>query len=418
MATSNKPNYASQWKPADVDDLLSERTKNIGKGNDTDAGRMWRLPTDHPDPIVLAGGIPDDTVLPTGHLIHGITSAIENHADDALNYGGWFGYEKCRNAIAMRQNQIEGTSLNANNIIMHNGSSGCLENILKAFVEPGDVALVESPSYSGTVRAILGYQAEVVEVPMRKNGIDLDIFQSTINEIRLQGKRIKLFYTIPDFHNPMGNVTSLEIRNSILQICSDNQILIAEDAAYTELHFGTPPPPSYYALSDGYGVIKMCSFSKILATGLRAGWIQARDEFTAPLTRVRFDMGTSPLVHYALEHLITSGNLDTHVNNMRALYKEKCSIMIDSLRKHCEPYIKVDNPEGGYFLWVECLQGKAIDLVTAAAAEGVIFPLGSVFFVDKSSENSHFRLAYTRESKEHLEDAGKRIRSAFEKILD
>ena len=210
MATSNKPNYASQWKPADVDDLLSERTKNIGKGNDTDAGRMWRLPTDHPDPIVLAGGIPDDTVLPTGHLIHGITSAIENHADDALNYGGWFGYEKCRNAIAMRQNQIEGTSLNANNIIMHNGSSGCLENILKAFVEPGDVALVESPSYSGTVRAILGYQAEVVEVPMRKNGIDLDIFQSTINEIRLQGKRIKLFYTIPDFHNTPKRLRAFE----------------------------------------------------------------------------------------------------------------------------------------------------------------------------------------------------------------
>ena len=162
----------------------------------------------------------------------------------------------------------------------------------------------------------------------------------------------------------------------------------------------------------------MCSFSKVLATGLRAGWIQARDEFTEPLTRVRFDMGTSPLVHYALEYLISSDNLDAHVENMRALYKEKCSIMINSLREHCEPYIKVDNPEGGYFLWVECLQGKAMDLVTAAAAEGVIFPLGSVFFVDKSSENNHFRLAYTRESKEHLEDAGKRIRSAFEKILD
>ena len=128
MATSNKPNYASQWKSADVDNLLSERTRSIGKGNDTDAGRMWRLPTDHPDPIVLAGGIPDDTVLPTQHLIHGITNAIEKHADDALNYGGWFGYEKCRNAIATRQNRIEGTSLTANNIIMHNGSSGCLEN--------------------------------------------------------------------------------------------------------------------------------------------------------------------------------------------------------------------------------------------------------------------------------------------------
>ena len=83
-----------------------------------------------------------------------------------------------------------------------------------------------------------------------------------------------------------------------------------------------------------------------------------------------------------------------------------------------EPYIKVDNPEGGYFLWVEGIQGRARDLVTAAAIEGAIFPLGSVFFVDKPSENNHFRLAYTRESKEHLAAAGKRIRSAFEKILD
>ena len=418
MATSNKPNYSSLWESNGVDTLLSERARNISKGNDTDAGRMWRLPTDHPDPIVLAGGIPDDTVLPTSALTHGIAKAIEEHADDALNYGGWFGYEGCRDAIAKRQNRIEGTSLTANNIIMHNGSSGCLENILKTFVEPGDVALVESPSYSGTVRAILGYQAEVIEVPMRKKGIDLDIFQSTINELRKNGKRVKLFYTIPDFHNPMGNVTSLEVRESVLKICSENQIIIAEDAAYTELHFGTAPPSSYYALSEGHGVIKMCSFSKILATGLRAGWIQARDEFAEPLTRVRFDMGTSPLVHYALEYLISSGNLDTHVENMRALYKEKGSIMIESLREHCGPYIKVDDPEGGYFLWVECIQGQAMDLVTAAANEGVIFPLGSVFFVDKPSENNHFRLAYTRESKEHLAAAGKRIRSAFEKILD
>ena len=418
MEISNNLSSKLQWESIDLNSLLSKRTRNIGKGNDTDAGRMWRLPTDHPDPIVLAGGIPDDTVLPIADLIQGIVNAVENHADDALNYGGWFGYEGCRNAIAPRQNNIEGTTLTANNIIMHNGSSGCLENILKAFIEPGDVAIVESPSYSGTVRAILGYQAEVIEIPMQKTGVDPEAFKTIVNDLHAEGKRVKLFYTIPDFHNPMGNVTSLEIREKILQICSENQIIIAEDAAYTELHFENPPPSSYYALSDGHGVIKMCSFSKILATGLRAGWIQARPEFAEPLTRVRFDMGTSPLVHYAIEYLINSGNLDKHVKNMRSLYQEKCSIMIDSLRKYCSPYIKVETPEGGYFLWIECLEGKAIYLVTAAAKEGVIFPLGSVFFVDKTTNDNHFRLAYTRESKEHLKDAGKRIRSAFEKILD
>ena len=100
--------------------------------------------------------------------------------------------------------------------------------------------------------------AEIVEVPMDKEGINPDSFKETVESLTAQGRKIKLFYTIPDYHNPMGNVTSLQIRQEILEICAKHKILIAEDAAYTELYYDTPPPPSYYALSDGHGVIKMC----------------------------------------------------------------------------------------------------------------------------------------------------------------
>lgn len=419
MVPFKKETIAQQWESLNIeDDLLSDAAKGIGAGSATDAGRFWRLPTEHPDPIVLAGGIPDDTALPIKDLIESFSKSIEEDFTDSLMYGGWFGYEGLRQLIADRQNKIEGTNLLADNIIMHNGSSGCLENICKAFVGPGDVAIVESPSYSGTVRAIRGFQAEVIEVPMSIEGINPDLFRETVESLMAQGKRVKLFYTIPDYHNPMGNVTTLEIRKSILEICAEHKILIAEDAAYTELYYDTPPPPSYYALSDGHGVIKMCSFSKILATGLRSGWIQARDELAEPLTKVRFDMGNSPLVHYALADLIGSGKLDTHINSMRALYKSKCQTMIDSLKKYCGPYIELDEPEGGYFLWVKCTQINAFDLIQAAAEEGVVFPLGSIFYVDSSLDTSHFRLAFTRAPFEHLEEAGKRIGKAFEKVLD
>ena len=419
MVQFKKETIARQWESLNIeDDLLSDAAKGIGAGSATDAGRFWRLPTEHPDPIVLAGGIPDDTALPIKDLIESFSKSIEEDFTDSLMYGGWFGYEGLRQLIADRQNKIEGTNLLADNIIMHNGSSGCLENICKAFVGPGDVAIVESPSYSGTVRAIRGFQAEVIEVPMSIEGINPDLFRETVESLMAQGKRVKLFYTIPDYHNPMGNVTTLKIRKSILEICAEHKILIAEDAAYTELYYDTPPPPSYYALSDGHGVIKMCSFSKILATGLRSGWIQARDELAEPLTKVRFDMGNSPLVHYALADLIGSGKLDTHINSMRALYKSKCQTMIDSLKKYCGPYIELDEPEGGYFLWVKCTQINAFDLIQAAAEEGVVFPLGSIFYVDSSLDTSHFRLAFTRAPFEHLEEAGKRIGKAFEKVLD
>ena len=419
MVQFERETIAQQWESLNIeDDLLSDAAKGIGAGSATDAGRFWRLPTEHPDPIVLAGGIPDDTALPIKDLIESFSKSIEEDFTDSLMYGGWFGYEGLRQLIADRQNKIEGTNLLADNIIMHNGSSGCLENICKAFVGPGDVAIVESPSYSGTVRAIRGFQAEVIEVPMSIEGINPDLYRETVESLMAQGKRVKLFYTIPDYHNPMGNVTTLEIRKSILEICAEHKILIAEDAAYTELYYDTPPPPSYYALSDGHGVIKMCSFSKILATGLRSGWIQARDELAEPLTKVRFDMGNSPLVHYALADLIGSGKLDTHINSMRALYKSKCQTMIDSLKKYCGPYIELDEPEGGYFLWVKCTQINAFDLIQAAAEEGVVFPLGSIFYVDSSLDTSHFRLAFTRAPFEHLEEAGKRIGKAFEKVLD
>ncbi len=418
MEKFNLHNIASRWSNTSIESLLSSAARGISAGNATDAGRMWRLPTEHPDPIVLAGGVPDETFMPLEKIIDGLTKAIKEEAEESLMYGGWFGYQQCREAIANRQNNIEGISLNAENIIMHNGSSGCLENILKAFLQPGDVSIIESPSYSGTVRAIQGYEADVVDIPMGENGINPSVFEDTVAKIQTSGRKVKLFYTIPDYHNPMGYVTSLETRQDILNICSKNGILIAEDAAYTELYFDAPPPPSYYALSDGHGVIKMCSFSKIVATGLRSGWIQARAEFTEPLTRVRFDMGNSPLVHYALADLILSGELDNHVDAMRSLYKNKCQALIKSLRQYCDPYIEVVEPEGGYFLWVKCKQGNALDVTHAAAAEGLVFPSGSVFYLDRDQNTSHIRLAYTRAPFEQLEESGKRLQRAFEKVLD
>mgnify|MGYP001405916098 FL=1 len=418
MEKFNLHKIASRWSNTSIESLLSSAARGISAGNATDAGRMWRLPTEHPDPIVLAGGVPDETFMPLEKIIDGLTKAIKEEAEESLMYGGWFGYQRCREAIANRQNDIEGISLTADNIIMHNGSSGCLENILKAFLQPGDVSIIESPSYSGTVRAIQGYEADVVDIPMGENGINPSVFENTVAKIQASGRMVKMFYTIPDYHNPMGYVTSLETRQDILNICSKNGILIAEDAAYTELYFDAPPPPSYYALSDGHGVIKMCSFSKIVATGLRSGWIQARAEFTEPLTRVRFDMGNSPLVHYALADLILSGELDNHVDAMRSLYKNKCQALIKSLRQYCDPYIEVVEPEGGYFLWVKCKQGNALDVTQAAAAEGLVFPSGSVFYLDRDQNTTHIRLAYTRAPFEQLEESGKRLQRAFEKVLD
>ena len=208
-------------------------------GSATDSGRLLpQLDTDHPDPIVLNGGIPDETVFPVDYLADVFTKIIKNNPSDSLMYGGWFGYEGCRNEIADRQNKLENiSSLQPENIIMHNGSSGCMENICKTFLNTGDVVLVESPSFSGTVRTIQGYGAEVVAVPMTSEGANVEFIKDVITSLSKENKKIKLFYTIPDFHNPLGIITSLHCRKEILSLCEKNQILVVEDAAYTEIYY-------------------------------------------------------------------------------------------------------------------------------------------------------------------------------------
>jgi len=417
---NNDLSFDSNWQNLDIYSFLSSAAQIIAPGSITDSGRLLpNTETSHPNPIVLNAGIPDETVFPIDYLANTFTKIIKENPSDSLTYGGWFGYEGCREEIACRQNRLENiSSLSSENIIMHNGSSGCMENICKTFLNPGDIVFVESPSFSGTVRTLQGYGAEVIPIPMTSIGADIDFLKNQISNSSKNKNKIKLFYTIPDFHNPLGVVTSLNYRKEILSICEKNQIIIVEDAAYTETFYDSPPPPSYYSLSDGHGVIKMSSFSKITLTGLRVGWIQARKEIINHLIKVRFDMGTSPLVHYVLADMISSGELDKHVSKMRTLYKQKCLSLVSSLEKYCSNYLNFDIPSGGFFLWVNSFPLLADNIVKSSQNEGLLFPNGNIFYTNPEDGKNEFRLAFTRETISHLEETGPRLRNAIEKTLD
>ena len=173
-------NARKGWQEVDVRDLLSTSAKSIGAGSPTDAGRSWRMPTEHPDPIALTGGIPDAPTLPVAELRAAFEEVLASEPAEALQYGGWSGFEGLRSAIAERQSRIEGVELGPENFIVTNGSSGGIDLIGKAFLQPGDVAIVEAPSFSGTVRSMRGYMAEIVEVPMEKDGVSVSSLEEAI----------------------------------------------------------------------------------------------------------------------------------------------------------------------------------------------------------------------------------------------
>ena len=408
------------WSDVRLGDLASEAARMAGVGDPNDAGWTWTLPSEYPDLIPLGGGIPDAPTAPIEELREALNAVLDEEADDAMVYGGWLGFDGLREAIAERQNMIEGLEQDASNFIIHNGSSAAVDNIAKAFIAPGDVVISEGPSFSGIVETIQSYMAEIVEVPVEDDGISLEAVASAVASSEADGKTVKMIYAIPDYHNPTGVTMSESRRRALLELCADHRVLLVEDAAYSELYFdGTPPPPSLYAMSDGYGVMRVGTFSKVAATGLRIGWVQARSDFVSALSRVRYDMGTSPILLRAMARYAQSGRLETHVSEMRDLYALKCATLCESLDEYCAPYVRFNRPRGGFFLWVECIGASASEVRVAAAEEGLVFPGGSMFFNDPDkSGDKYLRFAFSSASVEQLRQVGPRLATAFHKVVD
>ena len=348
-AVNSIPNR--NWRELGLKDLLSSPALGIGAGSVTDTGFAWTLPTEVENPIVLSAGIPDPHSLPVQDLREAFDGVFTTSKDEALRYGGVLGFEGLRKALAERHSLLEGIRSGAENFLIDNGSAGCIDTICDAFLDPGDVVIVEGPTFSGSTRTLKGHQAEIIQVSLDQQGLRVVDLPAIFQRVEESGKRVKLLYTVCDFHNPTGTTLSEERRRQLIKLCGEHQTLIVEDAAYADIHFGVPPPPSLYALAGGEGVLKVGTFSKIIATGLRIGWVQGRSDFIAVLARVRFDMGNSPLLQRALEAYLVSGKLDQHLGRVRAMYAKKCEVLSQSIYQHCSQYFNFERPDGGFYLW-------------------------------------------------------------------
>ncbi len=334
---------------------------------------------------------------------------------DAALRGG-LGYEGLREALAERYSRLDGAKLTLDNFIIGNGSAGAIGNICDAFLEPGDVVIVESPTFSGSICTIRGHMAEVVSVAMDEDGVQLDLVAREIEKAGTAGKRVKFLYTVADFHNPTGTTISLDRRKGLLELCAEHGVLLVEDAAYAEIYY-EDEPPSLYGLAAGQGILKVGTFSKPIATGLRVGWVQAREDFVTALSQVKFDMGSSPILLRALADYVGSGKLDSHLEMMRPIYAAKCDALCQGLEEHCTDLVSFVKPGGRFFLWLECIGASAADVARSAAEVGLTFPTGALFYLNgKEDDMSHIRLALSTSDAELLREVGPRLRAAFERL--
>ncbi|MGE5139539.1 MAG: PLP-dependent aminotransferase family protein [Rudaea sp.] len=408
-ANMSTENY---WTPERLEEVVSQRAKMLGPS-------VWAAATPDPRPVIsFAGGLPDIPSLPGEILLKASRAVIDREQKEALEYGGTFGPYPLRTAIAERSSAIEGMPVGVEQVIITSGSAHGIGMVCETLLDSGDTVLVESPNFPGSMRTIRSFGAELVSVPMDEYGLRVDELETALKRLADAGKHAKFIYCIPTHQNPAGCTLDLERRERLLELAREYNTFVLEDDAYGELWFETPPPPSIFALSNGDHGVKVSSFSKILATGLRMGWAMGPAALISRMSAVRFDMGTSPFMGRVIAETIRNGDLDRHVAHLRGIYLRKLERVEAALKEHCAPYASYVRPQGGFFLWLALRPGMGSrDVQLAANERGVIVGQGPQFFADGEATN-HIRLAFSYVAMEDIEEGIHRLGEAMAEVAE
>jgi 2-aminoadipate transaminase len=386
--------------------LFSERAANIKQSAVRDVFDISM----RPGLVSLAGGSPYLQSLPLERLGQTAAQIITEQGMIALQYGGGQGTEELRSQVCDVM-AAEGI-LNAEprNVVITAGSQSAQDVATKVFCNPGDVVLVEDPSYVGALNTFESYQVEVATVPMDEDGIIPDLLEAKIAALQTASRNVKFLYTIPSFNNPSGVTLSAERRQQVVDICRNANILVLEDNPYGLLRFdGKPLAPLRAANPDD--VIYMGSFSKIFAPGLRIGWalvpahLQRRYYLASEAVTLCPPTLNQMLVSAYLRDFDWRGQIETY----RELYKERCDAMLAALGEFMPAGLSWTRPEGGFFVWVTLPEGvDSYPLLEKAIDAGVVFIPGAAFTPTDKPSNK-IRLAFSGVPPEAIREGVRRL---------
>lgn len=345
--------------------------------------------------ISFYAGFPDPGSLPVADVIDSTRVALETEGEWALQYGASAGDERIIEELRRKLARDQKIEAGPENILVTNGASQALALIVDMLVEPGDVIISEAPTWMGAVVNFKQAGADVRDVMVDDQGTRTDELRTVLEDLRSEGKRAKLLYVIPNFQNPMGVTMTLERRNELLALASEFDVPIVEDDAYFDLRYSGASLPSLYTLDTTGHVMYMGTFSKIMAAGMRLGWVVAHEDVISRLIALKSDGGTSPFGSFVATQFAASGTLVEHVQELRALYHRRRDAMLAALAREMPDGTTWTTPEGGFFIWVRFPDGVDMStLVPACRERGVEISPGPIFYFDDRG-NNEMRLSYS-----------------------
>lgn len=349
--------------------------------------------TAQPEIISFAGGLPAPELFPVEEVKAATDVVLEEQGQIALQYGQTEGWLPLREHIVKRMEKKNAIHTTVDNVILTAGSQQGLDFCGKLFLNPGDVVVMESPSYLGAINAFQAYQPNFVEVPTDDGGMIMEELDRILGET----ENVKLIYVIPDFQNPTGRTWSLERRKQFMEIIKKHGVPAIEDNPYGDLRFKGEYLPALKSIDEEGLIIYMGTFSKILAPGYRMGWLCANDEIMEKFNLIAQAavLQTSTISMMCISKYLDMYDIDEHVEKIKATYKHRCELMINTMRECFPPEAKFTDPDGGLFTWVELPEYvNTRELAVKALEKKVAFVPGSGFFPN-GGNNSCMRLNYS-----------------------
>ena len=339
-----------------------------------------------PGVVDLGVGQPQDAILPADLMARAMTTAAATRQLRGLPYGAERGDSYLRSTLADFLTERYGLAVDGERLLISNGNSHAIDLCCAALTEPGDVIFVEEPTYFLALGIFADHGLRVIGIPVDDDGLRIDAL-----EAKLEEHVPRLLYTIPTGHNPTGGSMPTERRRRLVELAREHGFLVLADEVYQLLHYTAPVPEPLAAHIESGVVLSLGTFSKILAPGLRLGWIQASEELLGRLAgrgQLISGGGFNPFTSVLVAPLLEDGGVAEYVDEVRGILRGRIDAMDDALQEHLPPGVTYRRPDAGYFFWLRF--PDAVDttaILPAALANGVGFQPGPVFSTDGGQTN-------------------------------
>jgi 2-aminoadipate transaminase len=380
----------------------------------------------HLSPALPASAPAGQIAFDSGHAFPGVlpdltaeaATALERYRHETLQYAPRAGLPELRAWIAEYMTS-DGATVGAEEVLVTNGAKHALELVCRVLLDDGDAVIVTEPTYFSAIPIFRSYGATFIEVPQDTDGLDVDALASMLEQRQRDNKpRPKFIYDVPDFHNPTGVTMSLDRRVQLLELAALHGIAVVEDSPYRRVIFDGQPVPSLKALDKRGVALQLGTFAKLMAPGLRVGWIAADPSLVARMAQLKTDAGSCPLTQRTILEFLRQGKLTPHIARVQERYRSNRDRMAAAVRREL-PDASFEMPRGGYYLWLTLPDGIDADELAASANQaGVTVIPGSKFFArgDVGHPRNHLRLAFSHADHDEIDEGVRRLASAYASV--